>query len=53
MSHWTWVKFALALAGLALVVSAERLGRHWLGYVGIGLILAAFLLRLVYRVPRR
>ena len=53
MSHWTYVKYALALAGLALVVSADRLNRHWLGYVGIGLILVAFLLRLIYRVPRR
>lgn len=53
MSHWTWIKYAMALAGLALVLTADRLGHHWLGYVGLALIVGAFVLRLVYRVPRR
>ena len=53
MSHWTWIKYAMALAGLALVLSADRLGHHWLGYAGLALIVGAFFLRLVYRVPRR
>ena len=53
MSHWTYLKYALALGGLALVLGADRLGHHWLGYVGIGLIVGAFALRLVARTPRR
>lgn len=52
MSPWTWAKYILAIAGLALVVTADRLGVHWLGYVGLALIVSAFLLRLKYRVPR-
>ena len=53
MNHWTYVKYALALAGLALVLYADRLGHHWFGYVGLALILAAFFLRRIFRVPRR
>ena len=52
MSAWTYLKYVLAFAGVALVVSADRLGHHWLGYVGIGLLVAAFLLRLKYHVSR-
>lgn len=52
MNSWTWVKYLLAFAGVALVVSADRLGHHWLGYVGLGLLVAAFLLRLIFRVSR-
>jgi hydrogenase/urease accessory protein HupE len=53
MSGWTLAKYALSLAGLALVVFADSLGHHWLGYVGLGLIAVAFLLRFLYRVPRK
>ena len=52
MSPWTYLKYVLALVGVALVVSADRLGMHWLGYVGIALLVVAFLLRLKYRVSR-
>ena len=53
ISRWTVAKYALAIVGLALVVTAPNLGRPWLGYIGIALIVAAFLLRFKYRVPRR
>jgi hypothetical protein len=52
VSPWTWAKYALTLAGIALIVTGDRIGRHWLGYVGLGLVIVAFLLRLAYRVPR-
>lgn len=52
MSHWTYLKYVFALVGVALVVSADRLGMHWLGYVGLGFLLVAFLLRLKYRISR-
>ncbi len=52
VSPWTIAKYALALAGLALVVSAPRLGVPWLGYVGLACIIAAFVLRLKFRVSR-
>lgn len=49
MTTWTMAKYALALAGLALVVLSDNLGRRWPGYIGLGLLLAAFLLRFVQR----
>ena len=49
MNGWLLAKYALALAGIALVVLADDAGRRWLGYVGLGLIVAAFLLRFVQR----
>lgn len=49
MSGWTLAKYALALAGLALVLFADQTGKKWLGYPGLGLILAAFLVRFVQR----
>ncbi len=45
MNAWTMAKYALMLAGLALVIGADQFGMHWLGYPGIGLIAVAFLLR--------
>ena len=45
MNGWTVAKYALAVAGLVLVVGADRVGMRWLGYLGLGLILVAFLLR--------
>ena len=53
ISPWTVVKYALAIAGLALVVSAPNFERPWLGYIGLALIAIAFMLRFKYRVPRR
>ncbi len=47
MSGWTIAKYTLVLAGLALIVIADRLGVRWLGYVGLAPIVAAFLLRFV------
>lgn len=49
MSGWTLAKYALALAGLALVLLADQTGKKWLGYPGLGLILAAFLVRFLQR----
>ncbi len=49
MTGWTVGKYALALTGLALVLGAERLGRPWVGYIGLGLLVAAFALRFVQR----
>ena len=45
MNGWTVAKYALAVAGLVLVVGADRVGLPWLGYLGLGLIVVAFLLR--------
>ena len=42
-------KYALALAGVALVLLGESIGRRELGYVGLGLVIAAFFLRFVRR----
>lgn len=53
ISLWTVAKYALTVAGIALVVSAPNFGRPWLGYIGLGLIGVAFLLRFKHRVPRR
>ena len=53
ISGWTFAKYALAIAGLALVVSAPNLGWPWLGYAGLALIFIAFILRFKHRVPRR
>jgi len=49
LSGWTLAKYALALAGLALVLLADQTGKKWLGYPGLGLILAAFLIRFLQR----
>jgi len=54
MNGWTIAKYTLVLAGLALVFGADRLGASWAGYPGLGLIVAAFLLRyLQRRSPRK
>ncbi len=49
MTAWTLAKYALALAGIALVLAGDRLGRPWMGYPGLALIVVAFLLRFVQR----
>ena len=50
MSGWSIAKYALALAGLALVLLADRVGLRWLGYGGLALIVVAFLLRFAPRL---
>jgi hydrogenase/urease accessory protein HupE len=52
LNGWTIAKYVLAVAGLALVVTGDRVNMRWLGLVGIGLIAVAFLLRFKHRVPR-
>jgi len=49
MSAWTLAKMALGLVGVGLLVFADNTGRHWLGYVGLAPIAAAFLLRFVQK----
>jgi len=49
MSTLALVKYALALAGIALILFAERQGMRWLGYAGLVLVLVAFFLRFVRR----
>lgn len=49
MTALTMAKYALALAGIALVLYGERTGQRWLGYAGIGLVVIAFFLRFVRR----
>ena len=45
MSGLTLAKYVLALGGVVIVLGADRLGRPGLGWIGLGLILAAFFLR--------
>jgi hypothetical protein len=49
MNGWTLAKYAFLFAGLALVLGAESLGRPWVGYVGLALLVVAFALRFVQR----
>jgi len=45
VNGWTIAKYALMLAGLALVLGSDRYGVRWVAYPGLALIVAAFLLR--------
>ena len=45
MSGWTLAKYVLALGGVLIVILADRFGVPTLGWVGLGLVLAAFFLR--------
>jgi hypothetical protein len=45
MSGWTLAKYVLALAGVLIVILADRYGSPFFGWVGLGLVLAAFFLR--------
>jgi len=49
VNGWILAKYALALSGLALVLGADSLGRPWVGYIGLGLLIAAFALRFIQR----
>ena len=53
MTGWTYAKYLLALSGIALVLAGESTGRRWLGYIGIGLLVAGFLLRFIQRARQR
>lgn len=46
-------KYALALAGIALVLVADRVGVRWIAYPGLGLIVVGFLLRFPQRRAHR
>ena len=48
-ARWAFAKYLLALAGVALVIGADRIGRPWVGYVGLGVLVVAFLLRFLQR----
>ncbi len=45
MNTLTLAKYALALSGIAIVLAADRWGRPQFGWIGLGLVLAAFFLR--------
>jgi len=49
VNGWVLAKYALALLGIGLVLAADRSGRPWLGYVGLAIIVLAFLLRFLQR----
>ena len=49
MKPWTLAKYLLAFSGLGIVLLADRLGMPRLGYGGLALIVAAFLLRFLQR----
>jgi hydrogenase/urease accessory protein HupE len=53
VNGWTIAKYLLALAGIALVVAADRHGVRWIAYPGLGLIAVGFLLRFPERRARR
>lgn len=55
MSGWALAKYLLALGGVLIVILADRYGVPSLGWVGLGLVLAAFFFRFWQRgkVQRR
>lgn len=56
MSGWTLAKYLLALCGVLTVILADRYGAPSFGWIGLGLVLAAFFLRFWQRTgtrPRR
>lgn len=53
MNGWVLAKYALTLVGIGLVLAADRFGRTWLGYVGLAVIVLAFLLRFLQRRARQ
>lgn len=50
VSGWTLAKYLLAFAGLAIVLLGDHRGIPGLGYLGLALIVAAFLVRFVQRI---
>ena len=53
MNALTLAKYALALSGVAIVLAGDRWGKPLLGWLGLGLILAAFFLRFWRRASAR
>jgi hydrogenase/urease accessory protein HupE len=53
VNGWTVAKYALTLAGIALVLAADRVGVRWLAHAGLGLIVVGFLLRFPQRRARQ
>ena len=53
MTGWTLAKYALALLGVVIVLLADRVGVPSLGWIGLGLILAALFLRFWQRASER
>jgi len=53
VNGWMLAKYALTLVGIGLVLAADRSGRTWLGYVGLAVIVLAFLLRFLQRRASR
>jgi hypothetical protein len=49
VNGWVLAKYALTLAGIGLVLAADRTGARWLGYTGLAIIVLAFLLRFLQR----
>lgn len=45
MSGWTLAKYLLAVGGVLIVLLAGRYDLPFLGWAGLGLVLAAFFLR--------
>ncbi len=53
MTGWSLAKYVLALAGVAIVLLADKFGVPRLGWVGLGLVLAAFFLRFWQRAKAK
>jgi O-antigen/teichoic acid export membrane protein len=53
MSGWTLAKYLLALSGVLIVILADKYGVHGFGWIGLGLVLAAFFLRFWQRARAR
>jgi len=49
MTGWTITKYLLAVAGVSLLLLGDARGQRWIGYGGLLLIVAAFLLRFLQR----
>jgi predicted MFS family arabinose efflux permease len=53
MNGWTLAKYLLAIIGVLIVVAADHYGAPSFGWIGLGLILAAFFLRFWQRASAR
>jgi hypothetical protein len=53
MTGWTLAKYLLALSGVLIVIFADKFGAPSFGWIGLGLVLAAFFLRFWQRARSR